>query len=377
MANQVFHYSNIGVSSGQRFYLKDEVSGLYLNNLNIISDSSIEGNNLVYKTGNQTISGIKTFGQNSNIYNSTYSHILGGIDNIISGVAGTIIVGGSGNSASGNYCFIGGGRNNIIEEYIDSSTIGGGHNNTIISSSDWSTIGGGQLNRIFNQYCSIGGGNDNQAIGYASTIGGGQSNTANGNYSTVNGTVNLTYANYSIIGGGTENIANINAVYGTICGGYSNLIHENSSFIGGGSHNKASGICSSVVGGNSNSASGNYSFVGGGVGNTTIGQYSNIAGGSNNTASGDYSSIVGGRKAKIAQLHSGAGVWADGQDRDHNSRGEHSCSLDFASGVYLRLPQFTGSSSQIGNIGELKVSGSGLYICTGINLWGRTFISTF
>jgi len=42
MANQVFHYSNTGISSGQRFYLKDEVSGLYLNNLNIISDSSID-----------------------------------------------------------------------------------------------------------------------------------------------------------------------------------------------------------------------------------------------------------------------------------------------------------------------------------------------
>jgi hypothetical protein len=61
MANQVFHYSNTGVSSGQRFYLKDEVSGLYLNKLNVFSDFPIEGNNLVYKTGDQTISGAKTF----------------------------------------------------------------------------------------------------------------------------------------------------------------------------------------------------------------------------------------------------------------------------------------------------------------------------
>jgi hypothetical protein len=124
-------------------------------------------------------------------------------------------------------------------------------------------------------------------------------------------------------------------------------------------------------------ASANSSSVAAGFYNQAKGGYSFIGGGSTNVASGDYSSIVGGRKANIQQSHSGAGVWADGQDRDHNSRGEHSCSLDFASGVYLRLPQFTGSSSQIGNIGELKVSGSGLYICTGINLWGRTFISTF
>jgi hypothetical protein len=111
--------------------------------------------------------------------------------------------------------------------------------------------------------------------------------------------------------------------------------------------------------------------------NTASGDYSNVAGGINNTASGDYSSIAGGRRAKIPQAHSGAGVWADGQDRDHTSKGEHSCFLDFASGVYLRLPMFAGSSSQSGNIGELKISGSGLYICTGANSWGRTFILTF
>jgi hypothetical protein len=75
--------------------------------------------------------------------------------------------------------------------------------------------------------------------------------------------------------------------------------------------------------------------------------------------------------------HSGAGVWADGQNRDHASKGEHTCSLDFASGVYLRLPSFTGSSSQTGNLGELKISGEFLYIATGANLWGRTAISTF
>jgi len=61
MANQVFHYSNTGISSGQRFYLKDEVSGLYLNKLNLFSDSTIEANNLIYKTGDQSISGAKTF----------------------------------------------------------------------------------------------------------------------------------------------------------------------------------------------------------------------------------------------------------------------------------------------------------------------------
>jgi len=43
----------------------------------------------------------------------------------------------------------------------------------------------------------------------------------------------------------------------------------------------------------------------------------------------------------------------------------------------LRLPSFTGSSSQTGNLGELKISGQFLYVATGVNLWGRATISTF
>ena len=64
MANQVFHFSNIGISSGQRFYLKDDVSGIFVNNLNINSDFPIIASNLVYNTGDQTISGVKTFADN-------------------------------------------------------------------------------------------------------------------------------------------------------------------------------------------------------------------------------------------------------------------------------------------------------------------------
>jgi hypothetical protein len=35
MSNQIFHFSNSGVSSGQRFYLKDDVAGIFVKNLNI------------------------------------------------------------------------------------------------------------------------------------------------------------------------------------------------------------------------------------------------------------------------------------------------------------------------------------------------------
>jgi hypothetical protein len=61
MSNQIFHFSNTGISSGQRFYLKDDVSGIFVRNLKIDSNFPVVASNLVYNTGNQTISGVKTF----------------------------------------------------------------------------------------------------------------------------------------------------------------------------------------------------------------------------------------------------------------------------------------------------------------------------
>lgn len=93
MANQIFHFSNTGVSSGQRFYLKDDVSGIFLNKLNINSDRKIEAPNLVYNTGNQNISGVKSFSNNiqvsgTGIFNAVD---LNNIDNLnLSGVDVTI-----------------------------------------------------------------------------------------------------------------------------------------------------------------------------------------------------------------------------------------------------------------------------------------------
>jgi hypothetical protein len=50
----------------------------------------------------------------------------------------------------------------------------------------------------------------------------------------------------------------------------------------------------------------------------------------------------------------------------------------FNSGIRLLLPQFNGLSSQAGQFGELRVSGSGLYVCTGTTGgWRRTFLLSF
>ena len=222
------------------------------------------------------------------------------------------------------------------------------------------------------------------------TLVAGQNSKASGIASIALGRLSTASGDYSNVAGGSNNTAN--GDYSNVAGGVSNAANRDSSNVAGGSNNTANGDSSNVAGGLFNAANGDYSNVAGGFSNTVSGDYSNVAGGhlnrasatySNvaggyfNTASGDYSSIAGGRRAKIPQAHSGAGVWADGQDRDHTSKGEHSCFLDFASGVYLRLPRFNGISSQAGNIGELKISGSNLYVCTGTNLWGRVAVTNF
>ena len=61
MSNQIFHFSNTGISSGQRFYLKDDVSGIFVRNLKVDSNFPVVASNLVYNTGNQTIGGVKSF----------------------------------------------------------------------------------------------------------------------------------------------------------------------------------------------------------------------------------------------------------------------------------------------------------------------------
>lgn len=61
MSNQIFHFSNTGISSGQRFYLKDDVSGIFVRNLKIDSNFPVVASNLVYNTGDQNVSGVKNF----------------------------------------------------------------------------------------------------------------------------------------------------------------------------------------------------------------------------------------------------------------------------------------------------------------------------
>jgi hypothetical protein len=85
---------------------------------------------------------------------------------------------------------------------------------------------------------------------------------------------------------------------------------------------------------------------------------------------------IGGLKTFSNGLISSVGI--TGTNLVYNT-GDQSISgaKTFSSPIYLRLPNFTGSSSGPGNQGELRASGSFLYLATGSNLWGRVQLTSF
>jgi len=248
---------------------------------------NILANNLVYNTGNQTISGIKIFGTNNN-YSGAHVVIAGGSGNLASGNFVTI-GGGSSNRVVGTNSTVGGGLSNCAT--ANYSIIGGGYKN--LASGTASTIGGGKYNCALGQYSNIGGGSSNCATGDYSFVGGGVSNCAQGHFSTIGGGLsNTATAAYSNVGGGWLNSAT--AAYSTVGGGLSNTATANYSNVGGGTSNCALGQYSNIGGGQCNCATGQFSTVGGGLLNCAQGNCSNIGGGSINTSFGESSFIGGG-----------------------------------------------------------------------------------
>lgn len=107
--------------------------------------------------------------------------------------------------------------------------------------------------------------------------------------------VNVASGDYSVIGGGNNNLSN--STYSTVGGGNGNKASNSIATVGGGSSNTASGSLSTVAGGSGNTASGANSYVGGGAGNTASGDYSAVLGGQNGSADADLAIIIGGRNA--------------------------------------------------------------------------------
>ncbi len=171
-------------------------------------------------------------------------------------------------TALANGVAIGSAQNNMVQPGATFAFIGGGLNNLVAS--EWSVIGGGSGNVI----------NINPAGApiVASTIGG--------------GLMNSNTASYGTVAGGFGN--SVSGMYGTIAGGSNNVASGYASVVGGGDPNYALAPFSSVLGGNHNSASGDHATVGGGSFNSAFGIGSTVAGGEQNSANATEATVAGG-----------------------------------------------------------------------------------
>ena len=357
MSNQIFHYSNTGISSGQRFYLKDDVSGIFVRNLNIDSNFPVVGSNLVYNTGNQTINGLKTFStgvfraSNFNyipltsnplsVVGSGNTFVQLNIQNFAIGSAASSDLVLTSNAGTDDSFYIDLGINNsgynqaaynigssgdgYLYVHGGNLTIGTQSPNRTIKFHTDGTTSANQIAEInFTGYFSpnkavtaLSGffGRNNTGIGTNIAMGGGENNTISGNESVIAGGFNNKITgNFSNINGGCFNL--INGNLNTIAGGTRNTIAWESSsrlytsttlnnFIGGGCGNYIStNQCNNVIVGGVNNrvASVNAQFVAansnsiiGGVDNCIIvGCLNAILGGSSNSNFGCSSAVAAG-----------------------------------------------------------------------------------
>jgi hypothetical protein len=253
----------------------------------------------------------------------------------------TTVVGGNGNTATGNYSVVG-GFNNITSG--DVSFVGGGSTNTAsgfrsVATGGWLNTSAGYMNFIGGGYTNSGtsasavttqsgtmngttavtlsGSNASIKVGqyitgtsiaantYVAAISGTSltlsqaasgSSTSTLSFFTPHGVVvgggnNQATGSYSFIGGGGDagTAANRNVASGDW------------SFVGGGGRNTASGIGSVICGGgnfgsgfSANTASGVSAFIGAGYNNISAGFTGGILCGTNNTQNGNFSAVLGG-----------------------------------------------------------------------------------
>jgi len=140
---------------------------------------------------------------NSGTLSGTYSSLLGGFNNEVSG-EGALVTGGVYNTALSNYSTIGGGEeNNATGEH---SVISGGYGNT--ASGNASTIGGGAGNYVLEDFGFIGAGIDNIVTGYGSSILGGSNNLVSSSHSSIMGGEDniATHSNVHILGSGITSV---------------------------------------------------------------------------------------------------------------------------------------------------------------------------
>lgn len=187
----------------------------------------------------------------------------------------------------------------------DCSTVFGFNND---GDGDFSVIGGGSCNIANINHSTVSGGYTNTASGLyfgASTVAGGALNTAASDFSTVGGGGSNSASNVSTtVSGGYANTAS--GSYSTIGGGWNNIASFNFTTVAGGVSNTSSGYGSTISGGRCNTSSGYYSTLGGGLSNTASGDYATIAGGRSNQSAAPFSAILGGCNNTISASYCNA-----------------------------------------------------------------------
>lgn len=227
------------------------------------------------------------------------------------------VAGGNGNQIlfDGMNNFIGSGLTNIIDTFVNTSSIVSGETNSIKNASN-SIIGAGIGNtHDGSSYSGILSGNGNEISGnpggyvpVGAFIGAGTSNQILHSYNSgiVSGAGNRTfYAFYSAIGAGQGN--RIDGTTSTtidnsfIGAGFQNVIFARDSFIGAGRFNAVDDILSSISSGLSNRITDTYSSIGAGEENyIKAGSHSFIGAGfgnlidDNGVSGSDYSGIIAG-----------------------------------------------------------------------------------
>jgi hypothetical protein len=261
-----------------------------------------------------------------------HSIILGGTNNIVSGICNIVVgtfgsknsqldptyigtqiygysnavVGGLSHLIVGDLSFIGGGTNNIIRNtlrapFVRGSVIAGGTTNKAYAPASF--IGGGASNTVGTQtptfgdfYGAIINGIGNNLVGGHNTIIGGGSNT-----------IKSSYSRYSFIGNGRVNLLS-GVDKCVILNGYTNTINLGSyySTIGNGSRNTiTAGYSSNILGGLRNFVSGTDNTIINGRDQRILGSRNIIGNANTSVITGTHSSIIGGYKNKIENSNYG------------------------------------------------------------------------
>lgn len=287
------------------------------NNINDSKDSLIFGSSLSNITNstsgsNDTLAFI--IGGSSHLADSAqYSGILAGSGNVLNDVDRTVILGGTGITATTddtvyvpylNIGNVGSGTSIInlgldVNGFVVTGTTGSGATS---ATTFWEAAAGidsfkaiyGSNISISTNYSMAGVGNDHvmTGSGYFNVILGGDKHTMNG----VSGFLNRN----AIIGGSGHTMSN----------------RINDSFIGGGENINVSDRWTGVIGGKNLTNSSRYGFMGGGLNNTNTGDKSFVSAGQYNKSTNNETTVVGGQNNWITGGTSTQSSIIGGQDNE-------------------------------------------------------------